>query len=131
MIIGHPQKINKIELLEPLRLNNSYMKRVANTKSLGISVDEGLNWERQCKTVLKSRGGLQSLRKLKSILPQSSSLSNVYRALIDSHMRYADVIWGSLSNSKTESLQHLQGRAVYTIHTSRIKRLLDTQTPSS
>ena len=73
----------------------------------------------------KSRGGLQSLRRLKSILPQSS-LSNVYRALIDSHMRYADVIWGSLSNTKIEFRQRLHDRAVSMIHTSRIK---DNWTP--
>ena len=72
----------KIEVHERLRLNDSDIKRVTNTKSLGIIVDEGLNWERQYKTVYNnSRGGLQSLRRLKSILPQSS-LSNVYRALI-------------------------------------------------
>ena len=84
-------------------------------------VDERLNWERQYKTVHnKSCGGLQSLRRLKSILPQSS-LNNVYRALIESHMRYADEIWGSLSNSKIESLQRLLDRTVSMIHTSRIK----------
>ena len=122
MIIGHPRKINKIEVHEPLRLNDSDIKqRVTNTKSLGIIVDEGLNWKRQYKTVHnKSRGGLQSLRRLKSILPQSS-LRNIYRALIESHIRYADVIWGSLSNTKIEFLQHLQDRAVSMIHTSRIK----------
>ena len=82
MITGHPRKINKIDVHEPLRLNDSDIKRVTNTKSLGIIVDEGLNWERQYKTVYNnSRGGLQSLRRLKSILLQSS-LSNVYRALI-------------------------------------------------
>ena len=43
MIIGHPRKINEIEVHEPLRLNDSDIKRVTNTKSLGIIVDEGLN----------------------------------------------------------------------------------------
>ena len=126
MIIGHPRKINKVEVHEPLRLNDSDIKRVTNTKSLGIVVDEGLNWERQYKTVHnKSREGLQSLKRLKSILPQSP-LSNVYRALIKSRMLYADVIWGSTSNSKIESLQRLQDGAVPMIHTSRIK---DNWTP--
>ena len=79
---------------EPLRLNDSDVEEVTNTKSLGIIVDEGLNWERQYKTVHnKDLGGLQSLRRLKSILPQPS-LNYVYRALIESHIRYADVIWG-------------------------------------
>ena len=55
MIIGHPRKMNKIEGQETLRLNDSDTKRVTNTKSLGIIVDEGLNWERQYKTVLQKK----------------------------------------------------------------------------
>ena len=54
MIIGHPRKINKIEVHEPLKLNDSDIKRVTNTKSLEIVVDEGLNWELQYKTVQSS-----------------------------------------------------------------------------
>ena len=36
-------------------------------------------------------------------------------------MRYADVIWGSLSKSRKESLQRLLDRAISIIETSRIK----------
>ena len=43
MIIGHPRKINKIEVHGPLRLNDFDIKRVTDTKSRGIIVDEGLN----------------------------------------------------------------------------------------
>ena len=43
MIIGHPRKTNNIEEHETLRLNDSDIKRVTNTKSLGIIVNEGLN----------------------------------------------------------------------------------------
>ena len=92
MIIGHPRRTNKVEIHETPRLNGSDIKRVKKTKSLGVIVDEGLNWEEQFKTVKgKLHGGLTSLKKLKNILPQSQ-LSNVYRALVESHMRYADVI---------------------------------------
>ena len=100
MIIGHPRKANRIEEHETLRRNDSDIKLVTNIKSLGIIEDEGLIWERQHMTVHdKRRGGLLSLRRLKSSLPQSS-LSNVYRALSESNIQYADVIWGSLSNTK-------------------------------
>ena len=121
MIIGHPRRTNKVEVHETLRLNGSDIRPVKKTKSLGVIVEEGLNWEEQFKTVKgKVHGRLTSLKKLKNILPQSQ-LSNVYRALVESHMRYADVIWGHLSNSKTESLQRLQDRAISIIETSRIK----------
>ena len=99
-MIGHPRRTNKVEIHETLRLNGSDIMRVKKTKSLGVVVDEGLNWGEQFRTVKgKVHGGLTSLKKLKNILPQSQ-LSNVYRALVKSHMRYADVIWGRLSNTK-------------------------------
>ena len=121
MIIGHPRRTNKVEIHETLRLNGADIKRVKKTKSLGVIVHEGLNWEEQFKTIKgKVSGGLTSLKKLKNILPQSQ-LSNVYRALVESHIRYADVIWGSLTHSKKESLQRLQDRAIFIIETARIK----------
>ena len=65
MIIGHPP-------LKSLNVNDSEIKRVAKTKSLGVVVDEGLNWDNQLSKVKgKISGGLRSLRKLKNLLPQS------------------------------------------------------------
>ena len=39
--------MNKFEVHEPQRLNESDVKRVTNTKSLGINLDEGLNLEQE------------------------------------------------------------------------------------
>ena len=50
----------------------------------------------------------------------------IKQALIESHIRYADTIWSSLSKTKVEFLQRHQDRAVSLIHTSRIK---DNWTP--
>ena len=66
MIIGHPRRTNKILSHEPLMLNGAEIKHVKETKSLGIIVDEGLNWNEQYKKVKgKVSGGLWSLKKLK------------------------------------------------------------------
>ena len=58
--------------------------------------------------------------KLKDILPQSM-LFQVYKALVESHFRYDDVVWGSLSNTKITALQRLQNRAFEIIQASKIK----------
>ena len=59
MLIGHPRRVNKMEVSEPVLLNHSEIKRVNKTKSLGVVVDEGLNWEQHFKNVKrKVRGGL-------------------------------------------------------------------------
>ena len=121
MLIDHPRKVNKLDVSEPLILNNSEIKRAKKTKSLGVIVDEGLNWEQHFKVVKgKVRGGLSSLKKLKNLVPQKQ-LDNVYRALIESHLRYANVIWGSIPSSKIKILQNLQDRARTIIERARIK----------
>ena len=43
MITGHPRKASRIEEHEALRRNDSDIKQVTNTKSLGIIVYEGLS----------------------------------------------------------------------------------------
>ena len=64
MIIGHPLKTKNIDLPEMLKLNNSDIKRVDKTKSLGVIVDEKLNWDEQFKrTKGKMSGGLAALKK--------------------------------------------------------------------
>ena len=51
MLIGHPWKVNQLDVSEPLMLNNLEIKRVKQTKSLGVIVDEGLNWEQHFTVV--------------------------------------------------------------------------------
>ena len=38
MIIGHPRRTNKVEISQQLHLNDSEIKRVTKTKSLGVIV---------------------------------------------------------------------------------------------
>ena len=68
MLIGHPRKVNKLDVSEPLILNNSEIERAKKTKSLGVIVDEGLNWEQHFKVVKgKVRGGLSSPKNRKTL----------------------------------------------------------------
>ena len=84
-------------------------------------MDENLTWNEQYK-ILKGKieNALSSMRKLKNILPQTK-LDQVYKALLESHLRYSDEIRGSLSNTKLDHLQHLQTRARTLIESSGLK----------
>ena len=76
-------------------------------KSLGVIIDEKLNWEEQFRqTKGKMSGGLAALKRLKNVIPQSQ-ISNIYYALIESHLRIAEVIWRSLSKTKIGTFQRL------------------------
>ena len=52
MIIGHPLKAKHPSLPESLVLNNCNIKRVTQTKSLGLIVDENLSWEAQFNCIM-------------------------------------------------------------------------------
>ena len=63
MVIGHPLKTRTLDLPEMLKLSNSDIKRVDKTKSLGVVVDEKLNWDEQFKrTKGKMSGVLAALK---------------------------------------------------------------------
>ena len=121
MIIDHPHRRKIGESLPQLFINGEKIKRVDKTKYLGVIVDDILGWEEQYESVKKKvAGGLAAMKKLKDILPRSM-LFQVYKALVESHLRYADVVWGSLSNTKISALQRLQNRAFDIIEASKIK----------
>ena len=108
MTIGHPLSTRKPELPETLEL--SKIKRVEKTKYLGVIIDENLNWDEQFKRIRsKINTGLMSLQRVKNILPQSQ-LRCVYYGLVEGHLRYGDVVWGSLNKSEIIALQRPQNR---------------------
>ena len=123
MLIGYPKQLNRAKDFPDLEVEDQKLCRVQKTKYLGLGVitDESMNWEEQLKTVKrKIKNGLGAMFKLTNILSQKQ-LATVYRALIESHLRYCSVIWGSLSNSKLESPQRLQNRARRLIECARYK----------
>ena len=112
MTIGHSRKVNTLNISNALMLNDSVIKRVTKTKSLGVTVDENLKRGEHFNTIKgKICGGLASLKTLKNII-QQSKLCSVYYAIVESHLRYTNEIWGSLPKTKIDILQRLQDRAL-------------------
>ena len=121
MVIGHQRRVNEIKELPSLKVNDSEIKRVGKVKSLGVIVDEELTWNDQFKSLTgKLAAGLSSLKKLADVLPQSK-LCDVCRALFESHLRYRNVVWESLSSAELQTLQRLQYRALSIIASASYK----------
>ena len=107
--------------LSNLVLHNEVIRRVEKIKYLGSNIDESLNWEEQYKTMKnKFKGGISSLKNLKDILRQRK-LEQVYKVFFESHLRYGDIAWSALSNTKLSKLQRLQIRARKLIENAKYK----------
>ena len=121
MIIGHSRKLNTLDISNPLTINGTDIKRVTKMKSLGVVVDKSLLWHEQYKIVKgKIYGGLSSLKQLNNMIPQTK-LCSVYYAIVESHLRYANEVWGSFPKTKLETLQRLQDKARASIENARLK----------
>ena len=122
MNVGHRRKLNRAgNELSNLVLNNKVIKGLEKIKYLGINIDKSLNWEEQYKTVKnKLKGAISSLRQLKDILPQRK-LEQMYKALFDSHLRYDDIVWNDLPNTKLSKLQRLEIKGSKLIENAKYK----------
>ena len=49
MIIGSRQKLSKITIEPEIRIGETAIKRVRNSKTLGVLIDEHLAWDKQLK----------------------------------------------------------------------------------
>ena len=95
MITGHPRGTNRIINFAKFKMNGTEIKKEHNVESLGLVTDKKLNWNNHFKLLKrKVAAAWSSLKQLKNILHQSR-LCPVYRALVESHIRYADVVWGT------------------------------------
>ena len=91
------------------------------TKYLELTVNDSLNWNERYKSVKgKVVGGLASLSKVQNILSQSQLL-DVYRALVESNLRYAKVVWGALPSARLSTLQRYQNITFNLIESWKIK----------
>ena len=68
----------------------------------------------------KLKGRLNSIRNLREMLPQSQFFL-VYQALVESHLRYSNPMWGHLPEKILYSLQKIQNRALYLIECAPVK----------
>ena len=130
MFLGNSKQLGKISEIGDLKDGEDEIKRIRKTKYLGLTIDETLSWNQQYKIVKgKLKGGLDSIRKLRQLLPQSQ-LFQVCRALVESHLRYGNLLWGHLSATKLHSLQKLQDRAMTLIQSAPIKDRIPSATLS-
>ena len=91
--MGHKRQLNGIQQPVQLRINDDLIKRIQTVKYLGLEVDENLTWNEQYEGLKrKIKCGLSSIRKLTNILPQTK-LEQVYRALVECHVRYGNELW--------------------------------------
>ena len=115
IIIGSEDRIKNITEPVDIKLGNHSLSRVSSTKSLGVVMDDRLNWDEHVNSIVKriSRGiaGLRAVGKFVSL----NTMKILYNSLIQSLFHYCATLWNNANVPQRYCFQNLQNREVRVI----------------
>jgi hypothetical protein len=80
--------------------NGKYIEESANTKFLGLQIDNRLNWKNHIdQIILKLSGACYAVRSMYHIV-NIDTMKSIYFAYFQSIMKCGIIFWGNLSSSK-------------------------------
>ena len=86
------------------------LERVIKHKSLGVQIDESLNWCLHIHTISKKiSAGIAILRCVSHFIPFDTRV-NMYNALVMPYFNYCGAVWGNINKGLADKLQKLQNR---------------------
>ena len=111
MLTASRQKLSEFMESPSLTINEIAIEQVTSAKSLGVYVDQNINWECHieniCKKIACAIGAIKRIRHLTPF----NVLVKVYNSLIQPHFDYCNVVCGNCNKGLSEKLQRLQNRA--------------------
>jgi hypothetical protein len=92
-------------------INNRRIKRVTETKSLGILIDQFLSWDSHLDELCKKGvAGIGAIKRLRPYFNRLTLLS-VYYALVQPYFDYCCLVWDPIGTTLANRLQVRQNRA--------------------
>ena len=111
LLIASRQKLSTFSETPSFSINDYKMKEVSSAKSLGVLIDQNLNWECHIQSICKNiASALGAIKRIRHLVP-FSILMNVYNSLVQPHFDYCNVVWGNCGIGLSDKLQKLQNRA--------------------
>ena len=106
--------------LRPIQFGNNNIKIVTKLKSLGVVINNKLNWKEQRQKVAKSYSA--KLSQLKRMKYPSSVLEEIYYKSIVANVTYGILIWGTCYPPQLQVLEHYHVRAAKYYNIQHLRR---------
>ena len=111
MLIASRQKLSQFRESPSLTINENAIEQATSTKSLGVYVDQNINWEPHIENISKKIAcAVGAIKRIRHLIPFNVPIK-VYNSLIQPHFDYCNVVWGNCNKGLSEKLQGLQNRA--------------------
>ena len=111
ILISSIPKLREIEETCCIHIQRESIYWSPYNKSLGFYIDQHLDWEDHINHVIKkASAGIAILWATFRYLLMDA-LQTIYRSLVESHIRYGNVVWSSCGEVLLTKLQKIQNRA--------------------
>ena len=111
MLIGSRQKLSTLTASPVLNINGTPINQVSTSKSLGVLIYANLTWGSHIEKLAKKiTSGIAAIKRVRQFVP-SAKLHLIYKALIQPHFDYCNVVLGNCGIKLADKLQKLQNRA--------------------
>ena len=112
MLVASRQKLSTFPEIPSFSINDHPVKQVSSTKSLGVHIDQNMNWECHIQNICKKiASALGAIKRIRHLIP-FNTLMNVYGSLVQPYFNYCSVVWGNPAVVSLKSFdQKLQNSA--------------------
>ena len=111
MLIGSKFKLSQIHNDFTVKVYDTPLDRVTKHKTLGVHIDESLNWRPHINaTSKKISAGLAIVKRVSTTIPFDTRM-NMYNALVVPYFNYCSTVWGNIGKELSDKIQKLQNRA--------------------
>ena len=102
-----------------LVINDFVLKKVQDTKFLGVIIDENLSWDAHLKDVKRKLNyATATLNRIKSYVPVHMH-KDLYYTLFESHLSYCISVWGATPQNKISAIFTTQKQCIRIIFGDR------------
>jgi len=125
MLIASRKKLSQFMESPSLTINENAIEQVTYAKSLGVYVDQNINWECYIENIsTKIACAIGAIKRIRHLTP-FNVLIKVYNSLVQPHFDYCNVVWGNCNKGLSKKLQRLQNRAAHTLMSTSYDSNLD------
>ena len=104
MLIGSRQRLSVQSDDVEIRIDDQVIKRVDHTKSLGLTIDDHLSWDKHVEEICKkTSSAISALIRVWPFISKETA-TQIYYALIP-HFYYCSPVWDCLSCYLSDNLQ--------------------------
>ena len=90
-----------------IMIENNPVKQVHESKSLGVTIDQHLSWNKNTENIWKKlASGISVLRQAKDV-PKETLLS-IFNSLVHPYFTYCSEVWDVLRETQSKRLQNFR-----------------------